>query len=57
MGGQSVRRAALDAQAGHRREREERDCRSDALAVEVLVAIGERNAARTPRRAALQNDD
>jgi hypothetical protein len=39
------RRAALDAQAGHRRERQERDRRIDALAVEVLVAIGERDAA------------
>jgi len=49
MGEQSVRqtarRAALDAQAGHRRERQERDRRIDALAVEVLVAIGERDAA------------
>ncbi len=49
MGAQSVRhtaqRAALDAKAGHRRERQERDRRIDALAVEVLVAIDERDAA------------
>ena len=42
---QSARRAALDAQAGQRRERQERDRRIDALAVEVLVALGERDAA------------
>jgi hypothetical protein len=42
---QTVRRAALDAQAEHRRERLERDRRIDALAVEVLVANGERDAA------------
>jgi hypothetical protein len=42
---QTARRAGLDAQAGHRRERQERDRRIDALAVEVLVAIGERDAA------------
>jgi hypothetical protein len=42
---QTARRAAVDAQAGHRRERQERDRRIDALAVEVLVAIGERDAA------------
>jgi hypothetical protein len=35
----------LDAQAGHRRERQERDRRIDALAVGVLVALGERDAA------------
>jgi hypothetical protein len=40
MGKQSARRAGLDAQAGHRRERQERDRRIDAVAVEVLVAIG-----------------
>ena len=42
---QTARRAALDAQAGQRRERQERDRRIDALAVEVLVALGERDAA------------
>jgi hypothetical protein len=48
MGGQSLRqtarRVALDAHAGHRRERQERDRRIDALAVEALVGIGERDA-------------
>ena len=48
---QSARRAALDAQAGQRRERQERDRRIDALAVEVLVALGERDAAERPRSA------
>lgn len=42
---QTARRAALDAQAGQRRERQEWDRRIDALAVEVLVALGERDAA------------
>jgi hypothetical protein len=42
---QTVRRAALDAHAGQRRERQARDRRIDALAVEVLIAIGERDAA------------
>jgi hypothetical protein len=43
---QTVRRAALDAQAGQRRERQARDRRIDALiAVEVLIAIGDRDAA------------
>jgi hypothetical protein len=32
----------LDAQAGHRQER---DRRIDAMAVQVLVALGERDAA------------
>ena len=47
-GGQGARRcvAALDAQAGQRRERQARDRRIDALiAVEVLIAIGDRDAA------------
>jgi hypothetical protein len=35
---QAARRAALDAQAGHRRERQERDRRIDAFAVVVLLA-------------------
>ena len=42
---QTARRAALDAHAGQRRERQARDRRIDALAVEVLVALGERDAA------------
>jgi hypothetical protein len=42
---QTVRRAALDAQAGQRRERQAWDRRIDALAVEVLIAIGDRDAA------------
>lgn len=50
MGGQSVRhagqRAPLNAQAGDRRERQEQDRRIDALAIEVLVAIDERDAER-----------
>jgi hypothetical protein len=49
MGGQSVRhtgqRAPLNAQAGQRRERPEQEGRIDASAIEVLVAIDERNAA------------
>ena len=46
---QIARRAALDAQAGQRRERQERDRRIDALAVDVLVALGEREPG-APRR-------
>ena len=42
---QAARRAALDAQAGHRRERQEPDRRIDALAVNVMVALDERDAA------------
>jgi hypothetical protein len=45
MGKQSASGAGLDARVGHRRERQERDRRIDALAVGVLVAIGEREAA------------
>jgi hypothetical protein len=45
MGKQSARRAGLDAQAGHRRERPG----IDALAVEVLDAIGQREAAERSR--------
>lgn len=41
----TARRAALDAQAAQRRERRERDRRLDALAVDVLVTLGERDAA------------
>ena len=49
MGQQSIRqearRAALDAQSKRRRERAEREKRLDYLAVRVLVAIRERDAA------------
>ena len=38
-------RAARNAQAGQRRERQERARRIDALAVELLVGLGERDAA------------
>jgi hypothetical protein len=47
VSGQSGRRRGERcwiAQARHRRERQERDRRIDALAVEVLVAIGEPSA-------------
>jgi len=49
MGQQSIRqearRAALDAQSKRRRERAEREKRLEDLAVQVLVAIRERDAA------------
>lgn len=49
MGQQSIRqearRAALDAQSKRRRERAEREKRLEGLAVAVLVAVGERDAA------------
>jgi|SRR5450759_1812465 hypothetical protein len=49
MGQQSIRqearRAALDAQSKRRRERGEREKRLEYLAVRVLVAIRERDAA------------
>ena len=49
MGQQSIRqearRAALDAQSKRRRERAEREKRLEYLAVRVLVAIRERDAA------------
>lgn len=49
MGHQSIRqearRAALDAQSKRRRERAEREKRLEDLAVQVLVAIRERDAA------------
>lgn len=41
---QAARRAALDAQARRRRERAERDKRLEALAVDVLTALAERQA-------------
>ncbi|WP_343989866.1 hypothetical protein [Terrabacter terrae] len=42
---QAARRAALDAQAKLRASRQERDKRLAASATEVLVALGERDAA------------
>ena len=49
MGQQSIRqearRAALDAQSKRRRGRAEREKRLEDLAVRVLVAVGERDAA------------
>jgi hypothetical protein len=42
---QGARRAALDAAARGRRERAERDKRLEAMAVRVLVAVRERDAA------------
>ena|SRR6478609_5342103 len=44
---QAARRAALDAQARLRVQRQERDKRLAAGATEVLVALGERDAAVT----------
>lgn len=50
---QAARRAALDAQAKLRTSRQQRDKRLAASATEVLVALGERDAAvvRYERRA------
>lgn len=49
MGQQSIRqdarRAALDAQSKRRRERAEREKRLEGLAVRILVAVRERDAA------------
>jgi hypothetical protein len=49
MGQQSIRqearRAALDVQSKRRRQRAEREKRLEDLAVRVLVAVGERDAA------------
>ena len=42
---QAARRAALAAQAKLRAERQERDKRLAAIATQVLVALGERDAA------------
>lgn len=42
---QAARRAALDAQARHKRARAERERRLSALGVEVVVALSERDAA------------
>ena len=44
---QAARRAALQAQSTTRLERTEKDKRVQALAVRVLVAVGERDAAVT----------
>lgn len=44
---QQARRAALDAQSKRRAERAERERRVEGLAVEVLVAIRERDQAVT----------
>ena len=41
---QAVRRSALDAQAVRRKERAERERRLEGLAVEVMTALGERDA-------------
>jgi hypothetical protein len=51
---QAARRAASQVQARYRRERVERDRRLERLAVEVLTALGERDAmiAATEQRAA-----
>jgi DNA-binding transcriptional ArsR family regulator len=43
--GQAVRRSALDAQAVRRKERAQRERRLEGLAVEVMTALGERDAA------------
>ena len=42
---QAARRAVLDAQSARRRERAEREQRVEALVVEVMVAVRERDAA------------
>ena len=42
---QAARRSALDAQAVRRKERADRERRLEALAVEVLTALGERDQA------------
>jgi hypothetical protein len=41
---QAVRRSALESQAVLRKERADRESRLEALAVEVLTALGERDA-------------
>ena len=42
---QAARRSALDAQAARRKQRADRERRLEKLAVEVLTALGEREAA------------
>ena len=58
---QAARRSALDAQAVLRKERADRERRLEALAVEVLTALGERDAAGpgrgAARRASAADDD
>ena len=51
---QAARRSALDAQAGRRKERVDRERRLESLAVEVLTELGERDGtiAATEQRAA-----
>ena len=46
---QAVRRSALDAQAVRRKERAERERRLEGLAVEVMTALCERDAADDDR--------
>jgi hypothetical protein len=41
---QAARRSALDAQAARRKERVDRERRLEGLAVEVLTALGQRDA-------------
>lgn len=45
---QVARRLALDAHAARRRERANRECRLEGLAVEVPTALGERDAIIAP---------
>src|SRR5215217_4861235 len=42
--GEAARRSALDAQAARRKDRVDRERRLEGLAVEVLTALGERDA-------------
>ena len=42
---QAARRSALDAQAGLRKVRADRERQLERLAVEVLIALGERDGA------------
>lgn len=42
---QAARRAALEAQSQMRKDRAERERRISALAIEVMVALGERDVA------------
>jgi hypothetical protein len=44
---QAARRSTLDAQAARRRKRADRERRLEGLAVEVLTALGERDATIT----------
>ena len=49
---QAARRSALDAQAVLRKQRADRERRLERLAVDVLTALGERDAASGTRNAA-----